>query len=278
MKILNVGGKLLDLSSPVVMGVLNVTPDSFFDGGKYQHIEDSISQFEKMVSAGAKIIDIGGFSSRPNAKLISLDDELKRLVPVVKEVVKQFPETILSIDTYRSKVVDTLADISSFIVNDITSSSQDTELLSSVAYQGLPYILMHMQGLPENMQNNPSYTQVTGNVLDFFAQNIYKVKKKGISQIILDPGFGFGKTIEHNYSLLNNLNLFNIFDLPLLVGVSRKSMIYNVLSCDASMALNGTTALHMAALLNGARILRAHDVKEAQECITLYQNLNGNSY
>jgi len=273
---LNVGGKLLNLSSPKVMGILNVTPDSFFDGGKYNSIEEALSQVKSMIDDGAQIIDIGGFSSRPSAKLISVDEELKRILPIVKEVTNQFPKIILSVDTYRSKVVDKVATITSFIVNDITASSQDSNLFNSVSYQGLPYVLMHMQGIPEKMQNDPRYVNVSGDVLDFFAKAIYKLKEKNINQLILDPGFGFGKTVDHNFELLKNINLFNIYDLPVLAGISRKSMIYKVLDNDAKDALNGTTALHMCALINGAKILRAHDVKEAVETITLYEKIKSN--
>lgn len=276
MDLLNVGGKLLDLTSPVVMGILNVTPDSFYDGGKFHVVNAAINQVEKMVEEGASIIDIGGFSSRPQAKMISVDEELKRILPVVNAVSDQFPEVILSIDTYRSEVVDAVSKVTSFIVNDITASKQDSRILKAVAQNGFPYVLMHMQGIPETMQNNPTYKSVTAEVLDFFAQSIYKLKDKGIHQLILDPGFGFGKTVNHNYSLLKNLSLFGIFDYPVLAGISRKSMIYKVLNNEPVDALNGTTALHMEALLNGANILRAHDVKEAQETITLYHKLKPN--
>jgi len=273
MKHLNVGGKILDLTFPVVMGILNVTPDSFFDGGQYNKIDSAVRRVEVMIKEGAKIIDIGGFSSRPNAKLITVEEELKRILPVIKEVKKKFPHIILSVDTYRSEVVDKVCEISSFIVNDITGSRLDPKLLESVASHGLPYILMHMKGTPDLMQDNPHYNDVISEVLKFFSKRIYDLKENNINQVILDPGFGFGKSIEHNYKLLRDLNLFNIFDLPIMAGISRKSMIYKVLENEAKDALNGTSALHMFALGRGAKILRAHDVKEALETITLHSKI-----
>ena len=270
---LNIGGQLLDLSTPRVMGILNVTPDSFYDGGEYESVSNAIFQVEKMVSEGTDIIDIGGFSSRPNAKLISEEEELSRILPVIKEVREQFPDVILSVDTYRAKVVERISQFTACIVNDITASSQDSNLLKCVSELGFPYILMHMKGLPDNMQDNPQYVNIAKELLDFFAVQIAGLRKAGINQVILDPGFGFGKSIGHNYTLLKKMSLFELFDLPILVGISRKSMIYKVLNNKANEALNGTTALHMMALLNGATILRAHDVKEAKETITLYQQI-----
>lgn len=276
MDYINVGGQLLDLRFPIPMGILNVTPDSFYDGGSFSKVDDAMGRVAQMIEEGAQIIDIGGFSSRPTAKMISEEEELNRIIPVIAEIKKQFPKAILSVDTYRSKVVQSVLKYTDFIVNDITAGSKDETLFEVVSANNLPYILMHMQGSPENMQLNPSYEKsVTAELLDFFAKGIFELKQKDIHQLIIDPGFGFGKQIEHNYELLKKLNVFNIYELPIMVGLSRKSMIHKALEIDAKDALNGTTALHMAALLNGAKILRVHDVKEAVQTIKLYRNYVG---
>lgn len=273
MQSLNVGGRLLDLSTPIVMGILNVTPDSFYDGGQYNDIKTAIEHIKLMILEGASIIDIGAASSRPTAIELSAEDELKRLEPIINEVIIQFPDTILSIDTYHAKVVDTLSRKSAFIINDISGGQKDPDIMKTVSGLGFPYIMMHMKGMPDSMQDNPTYHDVVQEILVFFVNTIRDAKKVGIDQLIIDPGFGFGKTVEHNYSILSKLDLFQILDLPILAGISRKSMIYKVLEIDAVNALNGTTALHMTALTKGAKILRAHDVKEAKEVIKLWSKL-----
>lgn len=270
---IQVGGQILTLERPLVMGILNVTPDSFFDGGQYNNIEKSLMKVEQMKNDGAQIIDIGGFSSRPNAKMISAQEELNRILPIIKQVVASFPDLIISVDTYRSEVVESIAKHTAIIVNDITAGEKDPTLFECVSDLGFPYVLMHMQGSPENMQDKPDYEDVCFDILNFFSQKINKLRSNGINDIILDPGFGFGKSIKHNYTILKDLKLFTMFDLPVLSGLSRKSMIYKVLKTNPKAALNGTTALHWQALMQGSSILRVHDVKEAFETITLFEHI-----
>ena len=272
---INCKGNLLDLSKPVVMGVLNATPDSFFDGGKWQEEKAYLNQAEKMLKNGATILDIGGMSSRPGANIISEIEELNRVLPVVKLIARQFPETIISIDTWRSKVALETVNAGAHIVNDISGGALDETLWETVAKLKVPYILMHMQGTPKNMQENPSYDDVLTTITDFFIQKLSKLNELGIRDVILDPGFGFGKTLTQNYRILANLKAFQLLGLPILAGLSRKSMICKGLSVKPKHALNGTTAANMLALIQGARILRVHDVKEAVETIKiwkLYQN------
>ncbi|MEM9821955.1 MAG: dihydropteroate synthase [Bacteroidota bacterium] len=263
--------QILDLSDPVVMGILNVTPDSFFDGGRYLEESAILRQLEKMLEEGASIIDIGGMSSRPGAELISETDELRRVIPIILKIRQKFPQVILSIDTLRSKVAVESIAAGASIVNDISAGQIDEAMMKTVAELKVPYILMHMQGRPNTMQTAPSYQNVTVDILDFFIEKLGRLKELGVEEVVLDVGFGFGKTIEHNYQLLKNLAAFRILDCPLLVGLSRKSMIYKYLNISAENALNGTTALHMVALQNGAKILRVHDVKEAVEAIRLWK-------
>lgn len=271
---INCNGILLDLSFPIVMGILNVTPDSFFDGGKYENEKVMLQQVESMIEEGAKIIDVGGMSSRPGADIIDEEEELLRVLPIIKKIKQNFPEIIISIDTVRSKVAKESVGLGASIINDISAGSLDEKLFETVAELNVPYILMHMQGEPGNMQQSPDYQDVTEEVLDFFIDKIGQLRALGVKDIILDPGFGFGKTIEHNYHLLNKLAIFKILDLSLLVGISRKSMIYKLLKITPQEALNGTSVLNMIALQNGAKILRVHDVKEAVETITLWNQLN----
>ncbi|MBT8233228.1 MAG: dihydropteroate synthase [Saprospiraceae bacterium] len=261
------------MESPVVMGILNLTPDSFFDGGKYDKIEDALLRVEQMKNEGAQIIDIGGFSSRPSAQMISVSEELDRIIPLLKEATQTYPNLIFSVDTFRSEVVDTIAKFTAIIVNDITAGKKDEKLIDCVSAHGFPYVLMHMQGSPETMQVKPEYDDVCFDILNFFSSKLTELRKKGIDDIILDPGFGFGKTIEHNYAILKNLELYSVFELPILAGLSRKSMIYKVLKTKSEDALNGTTALHWQALMQGASILRVHDVKEAVQTITLFEHI-----
>ena len=275
---INCKGKLLDLSSPVIMGILNVTPDSFFDGGRYQQEKSILQQVEKMLKDGATIIDIGGMSSRPGAEFVSIETELKRVIPIVEKIVQQFPEAIISIDTIRAKVAQEGIEAGGHIINDISTGQFDEDLLPTVAKLDVPYILMHMQGKPSTMQQAPTYNNVLLEVTDFFIQKIEALRTLGVKDIILDVGYGFGKTVEHNYQLLKYLSDFKIFDLPLLAGISRKSMICKVLKVNPPKALNGTTALHMVALQQGAKILRVHDVKEAKQVIQLWQQLEAVGY
>jgi dihydropteroate synthase len=262
---LNCNGQLIDLSEPIIMGVLNVTPDSFFDGGKYENVKALLQQVGKMISAGAMIIDVGGMSSRPGAEIINVSEELSRVIPIIEQIKEHFPAIIISIDTVRSEVARQSVAAGASIINDISAGSIDDQMFETVAELNVPYILMHMQGKPEDMQQDPDYQDVTKNVLDFFIEKIGELRALGVKDIILDPGFGFGKTIQHNYQLLQNFAIFKILDLSLLAGISRKSMIYKVLGSTPEEALNGTTVLNTLALERGAKILRVHDVKEAEE-------------
>jgi dihydropteroate synthase len=271
---LNCNGQLIDLSEPIIMGVLNVTPDSFFDGGKYENVKALLQQVGKMISAGAMIIDVGGMSSRPGAEIINVSEELSRVIPIIEQIKEHFPTIIISIDTVRSEVARQSVAAGASIINDISAGSIDDQMFETVAELNVPYILMHMQGKPEDMQQDPDYQDVTKNVLDFFIEKIRELRALGVKDIILDPGFGFGKTIQHNYQLLQNFAIFKILDLSLLAGISRKSMIYKVLDSTPEEALNGTTVLNTLALERGAKILRVHDVKEAKETITLWKQLN----
>ena len=269
---LNCRGRLLDLSRPQVMGILNVTPDSFFDGGRYDDPAHALRQAEKMLREGAAILDVGGASSRSGAAEVSAEEEARRVVPLVAALSAEFPEAILSVDTWRASIARAAVEAGAGIVNDISAGRLDENLLPAVAELAVPYILMHMQGTPTTMQQAPSYQDVVTEVLDFFLEKIGRLRALGVRDIVLDPGFGFGKTVEHNYQLLNNLSTFSaVTGLPVLAGLSRKSMICKVLKVNPEHALNGTTALHMVALQQGARILRAHDVREAQEVIRLWE-------
>lgn len=268
---INCNGQLVSLESPVVMGILNATPDSFYDGGKHQLLDGQIQQVEKMLKEGATFIDIGGMSSRPGATIISAEEELRRVLPIIKKVLEEFPKTPISIDTIHSKVASESIAVGASIVNDISAGRIDTNMYGTVASLGTPYILMHMQGEPQQMQEKPTYQDVVLEVLDFFIQEIGNLRSLGVKDIIIDPGFGFGKTVEHNYELLKKMHVFKMLEVPILAGISRKSMICKVLNVNPERALNGTTALHMVALQQGAKILRVHDVKEAMECIRLFE-------
>ena len=258
------------------MGILNVTPDSFFDGGKYKDEADILNKVEVMLKQNATFIDIGGYSSRPNADDVSEAEELNRVIPIVKLILKHFPDTLISIDTFRSDVAKQSIENGAALVNDISAGKLDTKMLSTVGNLGVPYIMMHMKGNPKTMQQQTEYNDITKNVIAYFAERIAAARKEKINDIIIDPGFGFAKTIAQNFELLNSLKLLQLTDQPILAGVSRKSMIYKTLNSTAKEALNGTTALHMVALENGASILRVHDVKEAMECVTLNNQLKSN--
>jgi dihydropteroate synthase len=266
---LRCGKNVLIIDKPLVMGILNLTPDSFYDGGKYNNADGWISQTEKMIGEGASIIDIGAVSTRPGAAGVSEDDEISRLLPVIETLTYRYSETVFSVDTYRSKVVKLAAEAGIGIINDISGGNMDQYLMDAVSASGLPYILMHMKGTPADMQLDPIYDNVSNEVNTFFDQKLKQLESAGIKQVILDPGFGFGKSVEHNYSLLSHLNEFKKKGFPLLVGLSRKSMIYKLLQINPQEALPGTSALHMLAVLNGADILRVHDVKEAVQVIKL---------
>ncbi len=273
---INCKGKLIDISSPKVMGILNITPDSFFDGGKYKNEADILFQTEKMLLEGATFIDVGAYSSRPGAAHISENEELNRILPVIDLLVKNFPEIILSVDTFRSEIAKKSIQNGAAIINDISGGKMDKNMFQTVAELQVPYILMHMLGTPQNMQQNPVYEDVTKDIIRFFSEQIFKLHQLKVNDIIIDVGFGFGKTLQHNYELLSNLSLFKNLDVPILAGVSRKSMLYKPLEISANEALNATTVANTIALLNGATILRVHDVKEAVEAIKIVNQLPKN--
>ena len=268
---INIRGRLFDLSKPKVMGILNLTPDSFYDGGVHNEINKIEDHVNKMVNDGMDILDIGGYSSKPGAKNISVDEEMTRVIPILKHIRKIFPDLVISIDTFRSKIASMSLDEGADIINDISGGTIDKNMMSIVAKNNCPYILMHMQGNPQNMQNDPSYENVTLEIIQYLAQRIKIAHDNNIIDIIVDPGFGFGKTLEHNFEILNNLEKFNVLDTPILAGFSRKSMIYKTLKTSSEKALNGTSSLNTIALTKGAKILRVHDVKEAKECIILHE-------
>lgn len=266
---LNIKGKLIDLSTPKVMGILNITPDSFYNNSRTKSIDEALTKAAQFLDEGAAFIDIGGYSSRPGAKDISTSEEVDRLVPVVESLVKAFPEAVISIDTFRAKIAEETISAGAHIINDIAAGDLDEQMFETVAKLQVPYIMMHMQGTPQNMQQNPVYGNVLLEVIDYLAKKVAVLKALHVHDVIIDPGFGFGKTIEHNYELLKQLEAFKIFKLPILAGFSRKGMIYKTLGTSAAEALNGTSVLNTIALQKGASILRVHDVKEAVECVKL---------
>ncbi|MCB4808168.1 dihydropteroate synthase [Tamlana sp. 62-3] len=270
---INCKGNLIDLSAPKVMGILNLTPDSFYDGGKHKNEKDILNHVEHMLNAGATFIDAGAYSSRPNADDVSEAEELHRMIPIIDLILKHFPETILSIDTFRSRVAEKSIEAGASIINDISAGNLDKNMLPTVAKLKVPYIMMHMRGTPKTMQQQTNYGNLIKDIIFYFSERLAAAKALGIKDIIIDPGFGFAKTLEQNYTLLNNLELLKMIDKPLLAGVSRKSMIYKKLDITAQEALNGTSVLNTIALQKGAKILRVHDVKEAVECIKLIEAL-----
>ena len=271
---INCNGKLISLDQPKIMGILNITPDSFYDGGKYKDESSILNQVEKMLNDGATFIDVGSYSTRPGALEVDEAIELKRILPIVSLILQRFPKAILSIDTFRSKVAKECIGNGAAIINDISAGLQDEKMLPTVAKLNVPYIMMHMRGTPQNMQQHTDYDDILKEVLSFFSERLVAAKSLGIKDIIVDPGFGFAKNLEQNYELLKQMEIMNFVEHPILAGISRKSMIYKTLKTTADQALNGTTALHMVCLQKGANILRVHDVKEALECVKLYEQLN----
>lgn len=270
---INCNGQLIALNTPKVLGVLNLTPDSFYDGGVYLNKDAALIHCEKMIREGADFIDIGAYSSRPGAQEISETEELNRLLPILEKLKIHFPKTLFSIDTFRAKVAQEALDRGASMINDISAGNLDSKMIPTVACYGVPFIAMHMQGKPSNMQENPTYGDLFSELMHFFSNKIDECHAAGINDVILDPGFGFGKTLSDNYHILERLERFQQFNVPLLAGVSRKSMIYKALEVSAEEALNGTTVLNTVALMKKAQFLRVHDVKEAKECISLLQQL-----
>ena len=269
---INIKGNLLDLTKPRIMGILNLTPDSFYDGGLYNSEIKIDNRVAKMIDEGVDIVDVGGYSSRPGAKDISIDEEIKRVVPTIK-FLKKIPDLVLSIDTFRSEVAKSCLDLGVDIVNDISAGCIDEKIFDIVSKYNCPYVMMHMMGNPQNMQNKPEYKNVIKELISFFAKRIYLAREKGIVDIIIDPGFGFGKTLDHNYTIMKKIENFKVLDLPMLVGISRKSFITKYLNIDKKDSLNSTTAINMYLLNKKINILRVHDVKEAKECIMLYEKI-----
>lgn len=278
--LLNCRGRLLDLSTPQVMGIINITPDSFYDGGKLKTDAELLAAAGKMLEEGAAILDTGGMSSRPGSEELSESEELMRVIPAIESIHKNFPHSIISVDTWRGKVAEEAVQAGASMVNDISGGRFDKNLFPVISKLKVPYVLMHMQGKPLTMQADPAYDDtglpgygVVKEVFGFLKEKILKLRQLGVYDIIIDPGFGFGKTVEHNFGLLNNLDVFKIFGLPLLAGLSRKSMICKVLKVNSDKALNGTTALNAMAIVKGAKLLRVHDVKEARETIQLIEKM-----
>ncbi len=269
MKTINCKGNLIDLNKPKVMGILNLTPDSFYDGGKYRSERLILLQVEKMIVEGATFVDIGAYSSRPGAKDLSENEELERITQILELILKNFPDIFISIDTFRSKVAKTCVEIGACMINDISGGNLDTNMFETIAKLQVPYVLMHMPGTPQTMQTLTDYEDVVKDIIYYFSKKITQLNILGVNDIILDVGFGFGKTLDQNYELLQKLKLFESFDLPILTGISRKSMIYKLLNITADKALNATSVTNTIALLNGSNILRVHDVKEAVETIKI---------
>ena len=267
---LNCKGRILVIDKPFVMGIINATPDSFFGGSRFNGVNEIVAKAEKMLKDGADILDIGGQSTRPGSELISADKEIERVIPAIKAIVEKRAEAFISIDTFYSKVAAAAVNAGASIVNDISAGSMDDKMIATVAELKVPYILMHMKGTPQTMQQNATYENATREVLDFFISKIDKLKKAGIIDVIIDPGFGFAKTIDQNFELLKNLSVFKMLDKAIMLGISRKSTIYKTLGISADEALNGTSVLNTIGLINGASILRVHDVKEASETVKLF--------
>jgi len=266
---INCKGQIIDLSTPKIMGILNITPNSFYDGGKYSLENNAMMQVEKMLKEGATFIDIGAYSSKPNAEFVSEEQELNRIIPVVKTLIKEFPEALLSIDTFRSTVAQECINNGAALINDISAGSLDKKMMGVIASNNVPYIMMHLRGTPQTMQSQTDYEHLITEMITYFSDKINKARSLGINDLIIDPGFGFAKTTDQNFEILSNLELFKMLELPILSGVSRKSMIYKTLENTAEDALNGTTVLNTIAITKGANIIRVHDVKEAMECVKL---------
>ncbi|MDN3642159.1 dihydropteroate synthase [Lutimonas halocynthiae] len=270
---INCKGHLIDLSKPRIMGILNVTPDSFYDGGKFRSDADILKQVEKMLTEGATFIDIGAYSSRPNADHISEEEELSRSIPVIQLLSKEFPDSLLSVDTFRSRIASEGISAGASLVNDISGGGMDQHMFETIAKLQVPYILMHMVGTPQNMQQHVNYDDLVKDMIYYFSKKIFKLRQLGVNDLIIDPGFGFSKTLDQNYELLQKMQLFNTLGLPILAGLSRKSMLYKLLDTDAVNALNATTTANSIALSKGAGILRVHDVKEAKETIMIFEKI-----
>ncbi len=268
---LNCNGTLLTLTDPIVMGILNITPDSFSDGGQFNTLEKAIRRTEEMISEGASIIDVGGYSSRPNAAHISLSKERTRLYPVIQKIRAEFPEVLISVDTFRAEIAEEMIAMGVHLINDISGGLMDEKMMETVGRYPVPYIIMHMQGTPQTMQTKPEYQDITKEVWVYFTERVQTAKTAGIKDLVIDPGFGFGKKMSHNYTLLNHLSLFTAIQLPLMVGLSRKSMIYKLLNISPQETLPFTTALHLKAMEKGAKILRVHEVETAVKAVSLYQ-------
>jgi dihydropteroate synthase len=273
LKTINCKGNLIDLSTPKVMGVMNLTPDSFYDGGKLTSKKEILLQANKMLKEGATFLDLGAYSSRPGAQFVSEKEEIHRLLPVIKILLDEFPEILLSIDTFRSNVANESIYAGASLINDISAGTLDDHMFKIIAQHQVPYVMMHMRSTPKDMQEHTHYDHFLQEILSYFSQKIDSAKKHQITDIIIDPGYGFAKTTQQNFELLRESQLLNTFGVPVLTGLSRKSMIYKTLNTTAKEALNGTTALHMQALLNGSSMLRVHDVAAAKECILLYEAL-----
>lgn len=273
---INFKGNLISLSRPVVMSILNTTPDSFFDGGKYNSIEKALKKVEKDLNQGATIIDIGGYSTKPGGNSVTIDEEIRRTIPYIEKIVNTFPDINISIDTFRGKVAALALDAGAGMINDVSAWNMDKQMFETIKKYNVPYVLMHMKGEPKNMQDNPRYENVTKEVIQFLSNKINKLNSNGINDVVIDPGFGFGKTNSDNYKLLKNMEFLKVLKAPILAGISRKSMIYKTLKINKLESINGTTALNMFALSKGAKILRVHDVKQAMECIYLSEEINSN--
>jgi dihydropteroate synthase len=271
---LNFRGQLMDLSTPKIMGILNLTPDSFYDGGKYQDIDNALLRVERMIEEGLNILDIGAQSTRPGADFLTAEEEIKRLSNVLPEIVKAFPDLPISIDTFYSDVAKATYDMGAHMINDVSGGNLDDQMFSTIGRLKIPYVLMHMQGTPKTMQKNPTYKHLVADILEDLGKKTQILVDHGAHDVIVDPGFGFGKTLAQNFQLLKQLDDFKIISVPVLVGVSRKSMINKAIGTKPENALNGTSALHAWALERGANILRVHDVKEAKQVITLHQHLS----
>ena len=271
---INCKGQLIDLTTPKVMGILNVTPNSFYDGGMYKSSSEMLTKVGKMLSDGATFIDVGAYSSKPSAEYVSEEEELQRIIPIINLILEYYPEALLSVDTFRSEVAKVCIENGAAIINDISAGNLDDKMLETIAKYNVPYIMMHMRGTPETMQKMTSYEDIVKEILFYFSEKVAKARSFGINDLIVDPGFGFAKTLDQNYEVLQKMELFEILELPLLAGFSRKSMIYKTLQSSAEEALNGTIVLNTVALTKGAKILRVHDVKEAMECITLFNKIN----
>tara|TARA_B100000809_G_scaffold83851_1_gene82219 strand:- start:2116 stop:2946 length:831 start_codon:yes stop_codon:yes gene_type:complete len=274
---INCAGKLVDLSTPKIMGILNVTPDSFYDGGVHNSDKKILKHAEKMLNDGAAFIDIGAYSSRPNGININENEELNRVVPALELVNNKFPETIISIDTFRSKVAETCLNSGASIINDISAGEMDKKMMEIVGKYKVPYVMMHMKGNPQNMISKINYDKMLKEIIQYFSKKINQAISHKINDIIIDPGFGFAKDVNQNFDLLNNMDILKILEKPMMVGISRKSMIYKSLQTNAKESLNGTTVLNTISLIKGASILRVHDVKEANECVKLINALNNKS-